>query len=143
MQAVNNKPARSLTHGVGLSFKADFYEDVVASSDAERWFEVHTENYCAIGGPRKRMLTTIAERFPISLHGVGGSLGNEGGDVTAHLANVSQLVKQVKPAFVSEHVAWSQTEHEYLADLLPVKRTSEALTTLVNNNDRYQNAIGR
>lgn len=129
--------------GVGLSFKPDFYEAISELDDSDLWFEVHTENYCAVGGPRKHMLTKIAERFPISLHGVGGSLGNHSHDLAHHLTLVSDLVKHINPALVSEHVAWSVHEQEYFADLLPVRRTEAAIKTLVDNIDRYQTAIGR
>ncbi len=127
--------------GVGLSFKADFY-DAVMKCEENLWFEIHTENYCSVGGPRKRMLKEVAERFPFSFHGVGGSLGSKCGLQTEHLRKVSQLVSELKPALVSEHVAWSIYEHEYLADLLPVKRSQMALEILVDNIEAYQEAVG-
>ncbi|TDP40300.1 hypothetical protein DEU29_102200 [Idiomarina aquatica] len=143
MTGFNSVPVRSLGSGIGLSFKADFYDAVMSLEPSAFWFEVHTENYCAVGGPRRRMLAEIAERFAVSLHGVAGSLGNSSHDPHAHLKQVNQLVRQINPALVSEHVAWSMSDHEYFADLLPIKRTQQALQTLVNNIDRYQNAVGR
>ncbi|MCK7458018.1 DUF692 domain-containing protein [Idiomarina aminovorans] len=139
----NQNLAPAPPRGVGLSFKADFYDAAMKCEEKELWFEVHTENYCSIGGPRKRMLKHLSERFPLSFHGVAGSLGNRSGQQSEHLQNVQKLVGEFEPALVSEHVAWSVYEHEYLADLLPIKRSHEALKILVDNINRYQNAIGR
>jgi len=143
MSFQNSNSVHPPVEGVGLSFKPDFFEAINDLSTPDIWFEVHTENYCAVGGPRKQLLTQLSERFPVSFHGVGGSLGNQSHDLTHHLTLVGNLVKQVNPALVSEHVAWSVREQEYFADLLPIRRTEAAITTLVDNIDRYQSAIGR
>ncbi len=137
----NSVPPR--VDGVGLSFKPSFHQAVSELNEPNLWFEVHTENYCAVGGPRRHMLSQLAERFPISLHGVGGSLGNKSHDLGYHLKLVKALVQEINPVLISEHVAWSVRNHEYFADLLPVRRTHEAMNILIDNIDCYQNAVGR
>jgi len=141
--------------GAGINLKPQHYDDALSLADsasqqnaaAGLWFEVHTENYFVQGGPRLRYLQEIAENFPLSFHGVGGSLGSfteKPADITSrHLAQVSRLVKRFNPVLVSEHATWSTSQHAYFSDLLPLPRTQQALNCLCDGIDRYQEAIGR
>ncbi len=142
--------------GAGINLKPQHYDDALSLADANAqreassaglWFEVHTENYFVKGGPRLRYLHAIAEKFPLSFHGVAGSLGSytdKPADITSrHLAQVSALVERYNPALVSEHAVWSTSQHAYFSDLLPLPRTQQALNTLCDGIDRYQEAIGR
>ena len=141
--------------GAGINLKPQHYEEALSFADpstrqgasAGLWFEVHTENYFVQGGPRLRYLQAIAENFPLSFHGVAGSLGSfndKPADLTSrHLAQVSRLVKHFNPVLVSEHATWSTSQHAYFSDLLPLPRTQQALNCLCDGIDRYQEAIGR
>ena len=115
-------------------------------ADAARlvpWLEVHSENFLSAGGPRRGMLARIAARYPISCHGVGLSLGSADGLDEAHLARLAALFDWVKPALVSEHLAWSVADGAYLNDLLPLPYTPETLDVLTRNVDRAQAKFGR
>lgn len=127
----------------GLSFKPQHLAEVLAADAAGLWFEVHPENYMAAGGPRLAALGAVAERFPISLHGVGLSLAADEPPDAAHLAAWRRLVDRFRPALVSEHLAWSQRRGAYAPDLLPFPRTAEALVRIAANVDRMQQALGR
>ena len=107
------------------------------------WLEIHSENFLCDGGPRLAMLDAIAARYPISCHGVGLSLGSAEGLDRAHLARLKKLFARVKPALISEHLAWSVTEGVYLNDLLPLPYSEEALDIVVRNVDAAQNAFGQ
>lgn len=147
----------STLSGAGINLKPQHYEEALLLADAPLsadsssasglWFEVHTENYFVQGGPRLRYLQAIAESFPLSFHGVAGSLGsfNEkpANITTKHLAQVASLVKRFNPVMVSEHATWSTSQHAYFSDLLPLPRTQQALNCLCDGIDRYQEAIGR
>ena len=134
----HKQPARA---GIGL--KPDHYDQALASVDAGLWFEVHTENYFIDGGQRLEKLQLIRERFPLSFHGVGASLGGPALPEADHLARVKQLVDRFQPDFVSEHAVWSRMGGQYFADLLPLPCTREALQRLVDGISHYQEAIGR
>ncbi|MCP5151686.1 MAG: DUF692 domain-containing protein [Chromatiales bacterium] len=110
---------------------------------AVHWFEVHAENYMVAGGPRLRQLEALRERFPLSLHGVGLSLGGIEPPDHGHLAALRSLADRIEPGLVSEHLAWSSDQGVYLADLLPVPRTRTALARLVEGIERTQDALGR
>lgn len=107
------------------------------------WFEVHPENYMTIGGPRLHNLERIARDFPISLHGVGASLGGPQLPSATHLAQLRGLADRLSVASVSEHAVWSAAGGRYFADLLPLPRTREALDRLCAGVNAMQEALGR
>lgn len=131
----------SLDAGIGL--KPQHYSNALTARAAGLWFEVHAENHLVAGGPRLQWLARIAERHPVSLHGVGLSLAGDAPPDPQHLAALVQLVQRIEPALVSEHLAWSRHCGAYLPDLLPVPRSQEALLRLADNIDRAQAALGR
>ena len=75
-----------MTPTAGLSFKAVHYEQAMACPAAGLWFEVHAENYMVDGGPRLAMLEQLRRERPLSLHGVGLSLGSASEPDADHLA---------------------------------------------------------
>jgi uncharacterized protein (UPF0276 family) len=127
----------------GLGLKPQHYEDALAAPAGGLWFEVHPENYMVDGGPRLAWLDAIRGRHPISLHGVGLSLAADASPDAAHLRRFAGLVERFEPALISEHLAWSSWRGAYHPDLLPFPRTNEALSRLVDNLDRVQQALGR
>ncbi|WP_133666758.1 DUF692 domain-containing protein [Paraburkholderia sp. BL10I2N1] len=130
-------PARA---GVGLRFC--HHRTVLDERPAVAWFEVHTENYMG-GVPGTRDLDAIRRDYPVSLHGVGLSLGSADGLDAAHLARVCEVAARVQPGLVSEHLAWSVAGGTYLADLLPLPLTEEALDVVCRHVDQVQTALGR
>ena len=129
--------------GAGVGLRQPHVEHALARSEPLLWFEVHTENYMVAGGPRLAQLRRIREAFPVSFHGVGGSLGGPDPPEPRHLAAVRRLVDEFDPVLVSEHAVWSSANGVWFADLLPLPRTGDALHRLVDGVDRYQEAIGR
>jgi uncharacterized protein (UPF0276 family) len=127
----------------GIGFKPEHIEEAVASPAAGLWFEVHAENYMVGGGPRLAMLEAIREARPLSVHGVGLSLGGEERVDREHLSRFKQLIDRFEPFLVSEHLAWSRIDDICLPDLLPVPRTRDALECILRNIDETQTALGR
>jgi uncharacterized protein (UPF0276 family) len=130
-------PARA---GIGLRFP--HHQAVIARRPPVAWFEVHSENYLGGGAPL-RDLEAIRRDYPVSLHGVGLSLGSVDGLDAVHLNRVAALARRIEPGLVSEHLAWSISDGEYLGDLLPLPLTEEALDVVCDNIDRFQEALGR
>jgi uncharacterized protein len=129
-----------LATGIGL--RAAHHERVRAERPDIAWLEVHTENFLG-GGATPAMLETLRERYAISLHGVGLSLGSADGLDEEHLARIATLVRRIEPAAISDHVSWSVTGGVYFNDLLPIPYDEEALSVIVRNVMRFQEAIGR
>lgn len=126
--------------GIGLRFQ--HHHAVIDSKPTVAWFEVHTENYMGGGAPL-RDLDAIRLDYSISLHGVGLSLGSVEDLDPSHLARIRWVAERVEPAFVSEHLSWSISGGVYLADLLPLPLTEEALATVCRHVDQTQNYLRR
>jgi uncharacterized protein len=130
-------PARA---GIGLRFP---HHAVVAETRPEvAWLEVHTENYMG-GGISLAYLEAIRGHYPISFHGTGLSLGSADGLDAAHLERVRHAIERIGPALVSEHLSWSSVGGRYLADLLPLPMTEEALTIVCRHVDQVQTHLRR
>ena len=128
---------------VGVGFKAEHFEPIVETRPELGFFEVHAENYMGAGGPPHRRLDAIRERYPLSLHGVGLSIGSPGPLDRAHLNRLAAVARRFEPALVSEHLAWSTHEGAFLNDLLPLPYTHETLARVADHIDETQNALRR
>jgi len=106
------------------------------------WLEVHSENYFG-GGQPLAYLEAARAHYPLSLHGVGLSLGTDGALDREHLARIKALIERVEPALVSEHVSWSIAGGVYLNDLLPLPYTEEALRVICGHVVETQDFLGR
>jgi len=126
--------------GVGLRFR--HHREVLESHPAAAWFEVHTENYLG-GGSAPACLDAIRRDYPVSLHGTGLSFGSAEGLDPSHLARVRDVVERVEPALVSEHLSFSFAGGTYLADLLPLPMTEEALGIVCRNVAQAQDHLKR
>jgi uncharacterized protein (UPF0276 family) len=127
--------------GVGL--KPEHYKVIIETTPDIGFFEVHAENYMGAGGPPHRYLTAIRERYALSLHGVGLSIGGDRPLDRDHLARLKALINRYEPGLFSEHLAWSTHDAGFLDDLLPVPYTGETLARVCQHIDEVQNAIGR
>lgn len=131
-------PARA---GVGL--KAQHYETIMAERPDIGFFEVHAENYMGAGGPPHAWLTAIRQNYPLSLHGVGLSIGASRDLDTDHLQRLKDLIKRYEPGLFSEHLAWSSHDAGFLNDLLPLPYTDETLFRVCDHIDQVQSTVGR
>ncbi len=133
----------TLPSSAGVSLKPEHFYDALDLPASDTWFEVHPENYMIGGGPRLRGLHAVRERFPLSFHGVGASLGGADLPDPKHIAALNDLIQQFEPASVSEHAVWSRFNSVYYADLLPLPRTEQAMSQLVNGIVCFQEGISR
>jgi uncharacterized protein (UPF0276 family) len=131
-------PARA---GIGL--RAVHHDALLAERPAVGWLEAHAENYFADGGAQLEYLTKLRELYPLSLHGVGLSLGSADELDREHLRRLKRLVTRFEPGLVSEHVCWGAVGGVHLNDLLPLPYSAEALRHLVNRVSQLQDVLGR
>jgi uncharacterized protein len=127
--------------GVGL--KPEHYRDILDHAPEIGWFEIHAENYMGEGGPPHAYLTAVRERYPISLHGVGLSIGGAGPLDKEHLARLRVLADRYQPGLFSEHLAWSSHDTVYLNDLLPLPYTEDTLQRVCDHIDEVQETLQR
>jgi uncharacterized protein (UPF0276 family) len=129
-------------NGVGVGLKPEHAEDVLSGAHAIDFFEVHAENYMGDGGPPHHMLSALRARCPLSIHGVGLSIGSAGGLDRAHVARLRRLVDRYRPELFSEHLAWSTHDGRFLNDLLPLPYNRETLGRICAHVDEVQNCLG-
>jgi uncharacterized protein (UPF0276 family) len=130
-------PARA---GVGL--KPAHYRTVLESRPDIGFFEVHAENYMGAGGAPHRYLSEIRKRYPLSLHGVGLSIGADRPLDRDHLRRLADLVRRYEPGLFSEHLAWSSHGKTFFNDLLPLPYTTETLQCVCTHLHEVQEALG-
>src|SRR5215471_11083482 len=126
----------------GIGLRPPHIAEVMRTRPTVPWFEVHAENYMG-GGPAVRALAQIRQDYPISIHGVGLSLGSADDLDARHLERLKRLVERLQPVLVSEHLAWSMAGGAYLNHLLPLVYTEETLDTVCHNVDQAQTVLGR
>ena len=127
----------------GIGLRHPHVPDFLEGTPAVAWLEVHSENYLADGGPRLAQITRIRDRYPLSCHGVGLSLGSAEGLDTDHLGRLKELYGRLQPGLISDHLSWSVAAGIYASDLLPLPMTEEALVVVARNVDHAQDVLGR
>lgn len=126
----------------GIGLRHPHLREILETRPPLVWLEVHAENYM-VGGAPLHHLESLRGDYPLSLHGVGLSLGSAGPLDAAHLGRLDELVDRMEPGLVSEHLSWSVVDGTYLNDLLPLPYTEEALAIVVAHVDEAQEALGR
>lgn len=127
----------------GVGYKPQHFADLMAEPGPVGWVEVHAENYMGDGGRPHAQLRALQERFALSVHGVGLSIGGEGNLDDAHLARLKTLLDRTAPASFSEHLAWSTHGAEFLNDLLPLPYTKATLEHVGAHISQVQDTLGR
>lgn len=136
-------PHAPLPARAGLGLKPQHVKDVLAQCPDIGFFEVHAENHMVAGGPLPHFLARIRERYPLSLHGVGLSIGGEAPLDEAHLQRLCDLIERCEPAVFSEHLAWSSHGGHFLNDLLPLPYDSDTLNRACRHIDQVQSRLQR
>ncbi|MDQ0314168.1 MNIO family bufferin maturase [Amorphus orientalis] len=134
----NPVPARA-----GVGFKRDHAGEILSDMPDIGFFEVHAENYMGDGGPPHRHLEAIRRHYPLSVHGVGMSIGGSGPLDAAHLYRLARVVERYEPGLVSEHLAWSTHDGTYVPDLLPLPYTETTLARVAAHIDQVQSRLKR
>ncbi|MBT9371208.1 DUF692 domain-containing protein [Rhizobium sp. CSW-27] len=133
----------ALPQRAGLGLKPEHYATILADRPDVGFFEVHAENYMGAGGPPHRYLEAVADLYPLSLHGVGLSIGAARPLDREHLKRLRMLVDRYRPQSFSEHLAWSTHDSGFLNDLLPLPYTAETLARVIDHVDETQQWLGR
>jgi uncharacterized protein (UPF0276 family) len=127
----------------GVGYKAQHFTDLCNDPDPVAWLEIHAENYMGAGGRPIAQMKALSERFAISVHGVGLSIGCEGALDADHLDRLAHLLDWLRPASFSEHLAWSTHDSHFLNDLLPLPYTEATLAQVCAHIDQVQDRLGR
>ena len=127
---------------VGAGLKPGHADDIFAGSRRVDFFEIHAENYMGAGGPPHHLLARIRADYPLSIHGVGLSIGGAARLDREHLRRLKILIDAYQPAMFSEHLAWSTHEGVFFNDLLPLPYNDITLAHVCAHIDEVQQTIG-
>jgi hypothetical protein len=134
--------------GAGVGLRTPHYRAFVEDAPRADWIEVHSENFFGAGGYDLHVLDRVRQRYAVSLHGVGLSLGAaasaaEDARFERHLSRLAALCGRIEPALVSEHLCWGALDGRHFNDLLPLPYTREALARVAARVQRVQDALKR
>ena len=129
--------------GFGLGFRPTHFSDIIEHKPDVDWFEVISENYMDTGGPQRRVLDQLKERYPLVMHGVSLSIGTVDPINSEYLDKLKKLADDVKPKWISDHLCWTGIAHKNTHDLLPVPYTEEALKHIIERIKQVQDYLGR
>jgi uncharacterized protein (UPF0276 family) len=132
-------PARA----VGIGLRQPHYREMFERTPALGFVEVHSENFFADGGAALHALERARAAWPVSLHGVGLSIGSADALAEDHLAKLARLVERIEPAVVSEHLCWCGVGGTSLNDLLPLPYTRATLAHVAARVERVQERLRR
>lgn len=135
--------APSIPAAAGIGLRAEHYRELLAARPAVGFLEVHSENYFGDGGAPLHYLEQARAHYPLSLHGVGLSLGSADPLDRKHVAKLKRLIDHFEPALVSDHLCWCSVGGTFLNDLLPLPYTEEALELFVAHVAQAQDLLGR
>ncbi len=136
-------PSAAIPPRAGAGLKPAHVDAILNDDYRIGFLEVHAENYMGDGGAPHRALTAIRGEFPISVHGVGLSIGSENGLDATHVDRLKLVVERYEPGLVSEHLAWSTHDNSYYNDLLPVPYDQATLDRVCAHIDVVQTALKR
>lgn len=133
---------------VGIGLRQPHAQALHNLRPALGFLEVHSENFFADGGAGLQSLLDFRAHYPISLHGVGLSLGSASGLDAAHLNKLARLVELIDPVRVSDHACFGRVELPgqdaiHASDLLPLPFTQASADILVRNIQQAQDRLKR
>lgn len=133
----------TLLHQTGLGLRSQHYQTILNTLPKVPWFEVLTDNYMGQGGQPHQYLSKIRQHYPITLHGVGLSLGSTAPLSQSYLARLKELIHIYEPTLISEHLCFSRSRRHNSHDLLPLPYTEESLNHFSERIQQVQDYLGR
>jgi uncharacterized protein len=127
----------------GIGLRGPHHERFLSGHPQIAWLEAHSENFFAERGVAAQALERIRADYPLSLHGVGLSLGSTDPLDAEHLNKLDRLIHRIEPGLVSEHLSWGSVAGRHLNDLLPMPYTEEAIAHLADRIAAVQDYLGR
>jgi uncharacterized protein (UPF0276 family) len=132
----------ALSGSVGVGLKPEHAEDIFGGARRADFFEIHAENYMGAGGPLHDLLRRIRAEYPLSIHGVGLSIGGVAPLDRTHLQRLKRLIGLYEPVLFSEHLAWSTHDGVFLNDLLPLPYNDISLAHVCAHVNEVQDTLG-
>ena len=129
--------------GAGLGLRSGHYQHIFETKPSVPWFELLSDNYMGQGGLPIMRAEAIRDLYPVTLHGVGMSLGSADALNIDYMTKLKALVDRLEPVYVSDHIAWVSIDGKYTHDLLPLPYTLEAQKNIIDKIFQAQDILGR
>lgn len=129
--------------GAGLGLRAPHYQEILATLPKVAWFEAITENYIGDKDIPLSYLLALREHYPLTLHGVSLSIGSSDPLNKAYLKQLKQLIHQVEPAMVSDHLCWTSVNGRYVPELFPLPHHEAVIEHVVERILIVQDFLGQ
>ncbi len=129
--------------GAGIALRSLHYEYILTQKPKVNWFEVLSDNYFCEGGLPLFHLEKIRQDYPVTLHGVGMSLGSTDPLNLDYLTRLKNLAAKVEPDLISDHLSWISVNGHYLNDLIPLVYTEEVMDFVASRILQVQEFLGR
>lgn len=140
----------SITGKAGIGLRADHIDQLLElalnkESNAEQdipWVELLVDNWLADGGLTQHYLDAISQHYPLTLHGVGLSLGGTEALNLNYLEKIKSTLQRTHALWYSEHLCFSQLGSYFSHDLLPLPYTDESVQHVVKRIEQVQDFLG-
>lgn len=129
--------------GLGLGLRSAHFDYIIEHNPAVDWFEIISENFMDSGGRPRHILRTLAERYPLVMHGVSLSIGSTDPINWDYLTKLKALAGEIKPLWVSDHLCWTGVNLLNTHDLLPVVLNEESLKHIIGRVRQIQDFLER
>lgn len=128
---------------VGLGLRRGLLKDLQGAATGDFDFlEVAPENWIGVGGAHGAALRELAERYPLSCHGLSLSLGGPAPLDCGFLQEVRVFLDHHRVEHYSEHLSYC-SDDGHLYDLLPLPFTEEAVHHVAARIRQSQDILGR
>jgi uncharacterized protein len=128
--------------GAGLGLRRALLGPLLSMDQgAVDFMEVAPENWIGVGGRFGKQFRTMAERYPIVLHGLSLDIGGPDPLDTDLVKSVRQMMDEINVPLYSEHLTYCAADG-HLYDLLPIPFTEEAVHYVADRVRQVQDVIG-
>ncbi|MFZ5959320.1 DUF692 domain-containing protein [Pseudomonas knackmussii] len=129
--------------GAGLGLRRALLPELLAAdAGAVDFLECAPDNWIGVGGAFGKQLASLAERFPLSCHGLSLSLGGPAPLDLDLLRRTREFLDQHRVPLFSEHLSYCSDDGQ-LYDLLPLPFTDEAVHHVAARIRQAQDVLGR
>jgi uncharacterized protein len=126
--------------GVGL--RVEHLDSILSELPPIGWFELLGDNHINEPYVQRKKVDRVAERYPVTLHSVGLSLGSTDELDKSYLAELKKLIYRFNPIIVSEHLCWTSVHGHHFHDLMPLPYTEETIEHVVGRIKAVQDFLG-
>jgi uncharacterized protein (UPF0276 family) len=129
--------------GVGLGLRTPHLPVIFEQKPRVPWFEILVDNYFSDGGLALHNLERIRNNYPIVFHSVGMSLAGTDAINRGWFQHLRRLMDRFQPAWVSDHLCWTQFGGHHFHDLLPFPLNNASLGIVSDRVSQVQEILGQ